>query len=129
MNKIFKTFLSICLLLCFSFALTACGDAKFECSGKYFVYDNWEARVEMDDIEMAEINAYVLSEYAAYSFEFNEDGTFVWYEGTNIYEEGTWNLMSAGLVLAFDGDTYTCEINGARFSLSEGAFVIYYKVS
>ena len=114
LTKIFAVVMVFGLMLC----LTACGNENFECAGKTFVYDNWEATAELSEAERLEISGLALGSYGNFEFAFDANGTFVCRDsesGENTFE-GTWEIVDQTLVLTTGDDSQVVlTIVGKRF--------------
>ena len=110
----------------------------FECSGKTFVYDSWEATSELDEADTAIISGYMVASYSKTQFIFNTDGTYIWEnsETHNVTWQGTWQIVENTLVLVIngDGDEEVLPIIGTKFYVTqqmseENSLHIYFKVA
>ena len=112
-------------------------NGNFECAGKRFVYDNWEATEQLSDDQNLIITGMAMASYGKGEFVFNADGTFVQRNtetGENTWQ-GTWEIVDQTVVLTMpDESSEVLTIVGKRFyivqQMNETVFLhFYYKVA
>ena len=136
-NLIFAGLLALVLLLGAVLGLAGCGNQNFECAGKRFVYDGWEATAELSQAESLEISGLALGSYGNGEFVFEADGTFAKRTiGSSENDwEGTWEIVDQTVVLTMADDSQmVLTIVGKRFYLVQPMtetidLHIFYKVA
>ena len=136
-NVVLAGLLALVLLLGAVLGLAGCGNQNFECAGKRFVYDGWEATAELSEVERAQISADMLGYYGYEEFVFDADGTFVKRTvGSSVNDwEGTWGIVEKTIVLTMaDDNNELLTIVGTRFYIVQQVsetmeFHIFYKVA
>ena len=140
MKNFLKSALTICLLLCFALALTACGNnagttntATFACANKTFVYDKCEPNTEMSEEDFNVLEAMAQVFYGHTTFVF--DATNCTWDNPEDENpptlQGTWEIVDNTVVVTTDEESSeTLHIVGLGFYISTAESLnVYFKLA